>query len=76
MPKVTNTRRQRANQLLERLERGPSLSTHRIGMSSAREAEAQVKIWLRSWIVHEVIDLVPELRQRNRTTKHERTEQQ
>jgi hypothetical protein len=45
-------------------------------MSSAREAEAQVKIWLRSWIVHEVIDLVPELRQRNRTTKHERTEQQ
>jgi hypothetical protein len=71
MPKVYNTRRQRAEQLLDRLRRGPSLSPHRMGASSCREAEAQVKNWLSAWIVDEVIDLVPELRQRNRKAKHE-----
>ena len=77
MPKVTNTRKQRANELLERLKRGPSLSAHRMGMHSAREAEAQVKIWLGSWVIHEVIDLVPELRRaRNKQREQQRKEQQ
>jgi len=66
MPKVYNTRKQRARELYERLRRGPSLSPHAgrgtyTGLTVA-EAERQVRGWLGSWITYEVIDLVPELK--------------
>lgn len=60
MPKVRGTRRQRAAELLDRLRRGPSFSDGRPFTSA--EAAAQYKIWSESWIIQELLALVPELK--------------
>ena len=55
------TRKQIADKLLLRLNRGPSLGFPHDRMSPS-EAEAKVRAWLASWITEDVIALVPELR--------------
>lgn len=65
MPKIANTRKQRANELLDRLRRGPSFSdTFRTldGPFTTDMASAQFRNWSRSWIIDELIELVPELK--------------
>jgi len=61
MPKVTDTRKQRAAKLLEMVKRGPVFST--IGGTQDTPTE-QYQRWAESWIVAELCDLVPELRKR------------
>lgn len=64
MPKVIDTRMDRAKKLLERLERGPSLGSDDIGKEkyTPEDAMESFRIWARSWIIDELKDLVPELR--------------
>jgi hypothetical protein len=59
MPKIDNTRKQRAIALLQRLRRGPSLATSRKSYSP-KEAEREFSFWLTDTISL-VIDIVPEL---------------
>jgi hypothetical protein len=61
MPKVTDTRKQRAAELLKKVKQGPHFST--IGGSQDTPTE-QYQRWAESWIVTELCDLVPELRKR------------
>lgn len=65
MPKVTHTRTVRSEQLLERLKRGPALN--HIMTSDAftpEQARQSVMLWLNTWVIPEVEDLIPELRKR------------
>ena len=65
MPRVTNTKKQRATQLLERLARGPAMRSV-IGPLSdtavAEAAQASYQLWVKTWVLPEVRELVPELR--------------
>lgn len=64
MPKVYNTRKQKARELLERLERGPAFSHWREEEKKHPEQAAidHYKNWAESWIIPVVVDLVYELR--------------
>ncbi len=62
MPKVTNTRKQRAQELLARLQRGPSFDDDRSQGFDATEATRQFRMWGETWILEELKDLIPELR--------------
>jgi len=67
-PKTNNTRQQRAVELMKMLERGPILFVRQPGVPFGvedGEAEASVRIWLRSWIIPLVKQLVPELKEKN-----------
>jgi len=66
MPKTTGTRKQEAKELMERLERGPSLHEPFFGEGefNAKEAEKQFGIWCRTWIIPVVKRLVPELKEK------------
>ncbi len=59
------TRRDRANMLLQMLEKGPALTTLQKTLTP-EEAVAGMKRWLDTWITPEVKRLVPELQQRRR----------
>jgi hypothetical protein len=61
MPKVHGTRKEKAQELLERIKRGPSFSDIGLGFTVA-EAAAQYKIWFESWILSQLVELVPELK--------------
>jgi hypothetical protein len=65
MPKVENTRAQRAMELLQRLERGPSFTEYSEGFT-APEASRQYQGWAEAWIIEELKALVPELRKRGK----------
>ena len=63
MPKITNTRKQRAAQLLERITRGPSFYMPFDGSPlTAEEVTRVYRGWAQSWILKDLTDLVPELR--------------
>ena len=64
MPKVIDTRKQRARKLVKRLEEGPSFSHPfgSIGTMHPKEASEQYKIWASTWIIPELKQLIPELR--------------
>lgn len=68
MPKVINTREQRAKKLREMLARGPSLSIRDARdfftgeTISPEKLAAQYRSWAESWILPEIDFLVPELR--------------
>jgi hypothetical protein len=63
MPKVHNTRKERAVRLFRRLVDGPSLSEPFDGSAyTANQATVDYRRWSRSWIIGDLIDLVPELR--------------
>lgn len=63
MPKVTDTRQQRAFQLLARLEIGPSFAPH-IGPEAftPQYAEEAFRLWAQTYVLEELKSLVPELR--------------
>lgn len=54
------TRAARAGKLLAVLETGPSMRGVRT--MTPEVAERQVRLWLQTWIIPEVLELVPELR--------------
>lgn len=64
MPKFTNTRKLRADELLKRLKNGPSFYVHPSLdiIFNVDEATRQYRLWATSWILDELIDLVPELK--------------
>lgn len=68
MPKTTDTRKQRAAELLKRIQNGPAyyvndLSEHTISTKNANiQAAKTYKMWVNSWIIDELIALVPELK--------------
>jgi len=58
---MRGTRKERAAELMRMLWQGPSLGFP--GREITRdEAEAECRLWLRSWIMPEVRALVPELK--------------
>ena len=64
MPKVHNTRKQRAKELLKKLTRGPSIFGCGIETLNEEEFASRWKIWTESWIIHELKYLIPELREK------------
>lgn len=64
MPKTTNTRKQRADDLLKTLERGPSIFNPKKSIVE-EEFRERYDLWFRTWILRQFIDLVPELRKAN-----------
>jgi hypothetical protein len=60
MPKVSDTRKQKAAELVRRLTDGPSWSI--FSQLNPEEATRQFKLWSSSWILPVVRELVPELR--------------
>lgn len=73
MPKVEGTRKQRSSALLKQIENGPAIDLDsafisEIGISSeqAQAIEASLaasyRLWSQTWIVPELSQLVPELR--------------
>lgn len=66
MPKVTNTRKQRAKELFARLKRGPLLSTTTFGEIILTALEEHYRCWFQSWNETELLDLIPELRSQDR----------
>lgn len=64
MPKVSNTRKQRAAELLRRLADGPAFRGPSFvdEVFTTAKATEQFRLWCRSWILPEVKQLVPELR--------------
>ena len=62
MPKIYNTKKQRAEELLKRLQQGPSFVGYKNSELTQKEVERRVKIWLDSWITPEVIRLIPQLK--------------
>jgi len=65
MPKITNTRKYRASELLKRVKRGPYFKTP---FQEEIDPTSCYRLWAESWVVDELIDLIPELR----GTKNER----
>jgi hypothetical protein len=63
MPKVINTRKQKAAELLERLESGPSFSDVAVPFTTD-EAAMHYRVWSSSWIIPIVKELVPELKEK------------
>ena len=63
MPKVIDTRKLRTAKLLERIERGPSFNPTTGEPLTTEEAQAQYNRWMNSWILEDLKDLIPELRQ-------------
>ena len=61
MPKVINTRKQRARDLYCKIVAGPSLAMPGQRLSQ-EEISKGYDLWFSSWIDKEIIDLIPELR--------------
>jgi hypothetical protein len=62
--RTTNTRRQKAAELLRLATNGPSFSAHADGSAfTVEEAARQFKNWSESWVKPLMDDLVPELQQ-------------
>ena len=59
MPKVTGTRKQKAIELLARLERGPLFSEFEFTPEQAKQAYQR---WAESWILADLKELIPELK--------------
>ena len=68
MPKVGDTRKDRAEKLLAMVTRGPSFSKIRppsLPPFSPDEASAEYRMWAESWVLEELRALVPELRKKS-----------
>ena len=63
MPKIQGTRKQHAEELLDRLRRGPVIYKSARTIEENEEVKNQVQIWLNTWIIPAVIALVPELKE-------------
>ena len=63
MPKVTNTRKQRAATLLERISHGPAFSMPFDGSPlTVEEVNRAYRSWSQTWVLPDLLDLVSELR--------------
>ena len=66
MPKVHDTRKQKAAQLLARLKEGPCFDHDFDSCVSTVAIEVRAKqsfkLWAETWVIPAVMDLVPELR--------------
>lgn len=64
MPKVNNTRKQKAKELLERLERGPSTSfdIFKDKLPTDENINKSYRLWAQSWIIPAIKELIPELK--------------
>lgn len=58
---TNQTRKDRAEELLRRLEKGPTLPFY-MEAEAKKQAYESLRLWIQSWIVEEVKDLIPELR--------------
>ena len=63
MPKVHNTRLQKACDLVNTVKKGPAFSSA-WGNSpfSVEDAKEDYKIWSTSWILPKLLELIPELK--------------
>jgi hypothetical protein len=61
---MKKTRKQHAAELLRLIENGPSLGGLCIGPFTHEEAMQRTKLWLATWVLPEVLALVPEARER------------
>lgn len=65
MPKVYGTRKEKAEKLLKMVKSGPSLSPFEgLTPEQIKSVEEQYQRWANSWIVDDLIYLVPELRKK------------
>ena len=73
MPKVTNTRKQRATELLETIRKGPcDVDDAVVSVAGERESmRPGYDLWFKTWIERELIDLIPELRKLNQPSSSE-----
>ena len=55
MPKVMNTRKQRAIEAFKTAARGPSIHL-------TAEQEKSYRLWASTWILPRMVDLIPELK--------------
>lgn len=62
MPKVVGTRKQKAAELKEMLQRGPAFTNLQGGEYTTEEARQTFLQWSNTWIIPLVNELVPELR--------------
>jgi hypothetical protein len=70
MPKVTGTRKQKATELLARLQRGPSFCYKDFGAVPTEEMVSQdTHCWLDTWIIPVVKELIPELKKPKETSR-------
>lgn len=69
MPKVIDTRKVRAAKLLERIVRGPSFNQTTGEPLTTEEAQRLYSVWMQSWILQDLKDLVPELREESQRMK-------
>lgn len=65
MPKFFDRRIDKAKELLERLERGPSFSDMAVEFT-VKEAQEQFRLWCSTWIIPDVKELIPELKEKKR----------
>lgn len=75
MPIRENTRAQRATELRERLLRGPSGPFDQRTITGVNltpdQRYAEYKLWIETWVIPELDDLVPELRKKQKGGKRE-----
>ena len=64
MPKVKGTRKLRAHELLKLLKQGPAFISFEPPLTQDG-AKQCYKIWSETWILNELVDLIPELRKQN-----------
>jgi hypothetical protein len=67
MPKVTNRRVDKAAELMRLLQNGPSFSNLDFKLSNKAPhiiASDGTKLWLNSWVIPLVKELVPELKEK------------
>lgn len=64
MPKINNTRKQKAKRLLDLVRRGPSIAPMKAAMQKdvIDEFDAQYRRWSESWVIPLLEELVPELK--------------
>ncbi len=59
---AAQSRRLRAAELYRRVKEGPAWSIPSLDEKAQQRARELYQLWSRSWILSELIDLVPELR--------------
>ena len=63
MPKITNTRLDRAQALLQRMAIGPYIVTDHGQPKSDPNFQKNYRIWFDSWVLPDITTLIPEFRQ-------------
>lgn len=68
MPKTTDTRKQKAIELLRMLESGPAFSYDVFPLENPNKPDNEIsrsyRIWVNSWIIPIIKELIPELRKK------------